>query len=219
MGELVNTEERETFPFISDKDVLYYSSDGKLGLGGLDIFKAILDKKGDVMTVRNMKRPINSSSDDFGFIVNNKMSLGLMSSNRDGDLGSSSDEIYKLDIVENPIIKGQLTALEIEDVLEDKVMYLRDAKGTKLDSLSLRDDGKFAFQDEVEEGGDYILTIDKSEDFKGIEKVKVEGEPKKVSAYVASKDCPDNNLNCVLKLKEIYFDVNKSYIKKMLRLS
>ena len=68
MGSEINTEERETFPFISDNNTLFFSSDGHVGLGGLDIFK-VSDNDLDHKEIINLGLPINSNQDDFGFIV------------------------------------------------------------------------------------------------------------------------------------------------------
>jgi len=67
LGPNVNTSERESFPFVSDDNKLYYASNGKLGLGGLDIFVSEITEDGDYKEAINMGKPINSPMDDFGF--------------------------------------------------------------------------------------------------------------------------------------------------------
>ncbi|WP_108807847.1 PD40 domain-containing protein [Aquimarina spinulae] len=91
LGDLINTSGRETFPYISDKGKLFFASDGHKGLGGLDIFMAILNKEG-VAEVYNLGKPINSPKDDFTFIINEESKTGYFASNRKG--GKGDDDIY-----------------------------------------------------------------------------------------------------------------------------
>lgn len=70
LGNLINTEGRESFPFVSDDGLLYFASDGHLGLGVLDVFVAAIKDKGELGEVFNLGRPINSNKDDFNFIIN-----------------------------------------------------------------------------------------------------------------------------------------------------
>ncbi|MCH2021045.1 MAG: OmpA family protein [Saprospiraceae bacterium] len=98
MGNKINTSGNDVFPFL-DKDTLYYSSDGHPGMGGLDIFRA--EKKHQKWQLpENLRAPLNSGGDDFGFIIDktsnvseNVIQLGYFSSNREG--GQGSDDIYK----------------------------------------------------------------------------------------------------------------------------
>ena len=71
LGPKVNTEFRESFPFIDDNDLLYFSSDGRIGLGGFDVFKTELNRRGFPSQAENLAEPINSPFDDFGFVYNN----------------------------------------------------------------------------------------------------------------------------------------------------
>ncbi len=92
LGADINTAGNDVFPFIHDDGTLYFSSDGHLGMGGLDIFKA--EKKGDDKwaNVTNMKSPINTAGDDFAIIFEGKKERGYLSSNREGTKGA--DDIW-----------------------------------------------------------------------------------------------------------------------------
>ncbi|TCO09343.1 OmpA family protein [Natronoflexus pectinivorans] len=92
LGPEVNTFGNEVFPFISQDDVLYFSSDGHIGFGGLDVFKAA-NVNGNWRNVENMMQPMNSSFDDFAFVINpDNPSHGFFSTNRRGD--GDNDELY-----------------------------------------------------------------------------------------------------------------------------
>ncbi|WP_435135810.1 OmpA family protein [Formosa sp. A9] len=81
LGPEVNTPAKEVFPFIGDNHILYFASNGKQGLGGLDIFKIDLSKKGSAI---NLGLGINSKSDDFGLFLNSGLQVGYFASNRSG---------------------------------------------------------------------------------------------------------------------------------------
>lgn len=93
LGAKVNTEANESFPFVTDENVLFFSSNGKTGFGGLDVFMMDLNKGTDPI---NVGEPVNTSKDDFAFTFNSAKKVGFFSSNRDG-----VDNIYKADPVCN----------------------------------------------------------------------------------------------------------------------
>lgn len=90
LGTLINTEGRETFPFIQGNH-LYFASDGHAGMGGLDIFVSEILPDGTFSKPENLGDKINSTSDDFAFFMQND-SLGYLSSNRIG--GQGNDDLY-----------------------------------------------------------------------------------------------------------------------------
>ena len=93
LGAKVNTEANESFPFVTDENVLFFSSNGKTGFGGLDVFMMDLNKGTNPI---NVGEPVNTSKDDFAFTFNSAKKVGFFSSNRDG-----VDNIYKADPVCN----------------------------------------------------------------------------------------------------------------------
>ncbi|MCX6231260.1 MAG: OmpA family protein [Bacteroidetes bacterium] len=102
LGDKVNTEGDELFPFIGGKDGLFiFSSNGHYGLGGLDIFMCNIDASGVVTNVHNAGYPLNTQFDDFGAILNDSLTNGYFSSNRDG--GKGNDDIYAFDF-HKPIV-------------------------------------------------------------------------------------------------------------------
>lgn len=93
LGQKINTESQEMFPYISSTNTLYFSSNGHLGLGGMDVFYTKL-VDGRVGPVRNVGVPINSNADDFAFSIDEATEDGFVSSNRAG--GQGSDDIYQI---------------------------------------------------------------------------------------------------------------------------
>jgi len=90
LGATINTNGNEIFPFIQNDTILYFASDGHIGVGGLDIFQSnFIDEKWT--KPENLGYPVNSSRDDFGFIIDNKNKEGFFSSNR----SNNTDKIYR----------------------------------------------------------------------------------------------------------------------------
>lgn len=90
LGEEINTVGNEAYPFLTKDGVLYFSSDGLLGLGSYDIFESKLKSNGAFETPVNLRSPVNSSYNDFGIWVNEDNSLGYFSSNRPAEFGQSN---------------------------------------------------------------------------------------------------------------------------------
>lgn len=87
LGADINTAGNDDYPFITDDGVLYFSSAGYPGMGGLDIYKAEKTGEGQWGNVTNMKYPINSPGDDFGIVFEGSKEKGFFSSNREGTKG------------------------------------------------------------------------------------------------------------------------------------
>ncbi|WP_092980114.1 OmpA family protein [Robiginitalea myxolifaciens] len=116
LGPKINTAGRETFPFISSDSILYFSSEGHPGLGGLDVFAtklAYLPYSGKVL---NVGRPINSPADDFTYIIQGDTRIGYFASSRAD--GEGSDDIYSF--VENRPLNFECIQL-ITGTVRDKV--------------------------------------------------------------------------------------------------
>ena len=117
LGELVNTKGKEMFPFALNDSVLYFSSDRLIGIGGLDIYKAII-RDGQVISVENLNAPINSEKDDFGFYLEDAKSFkGYFSSNREG--GKGGDDIYYFQRTE-----FKINALVVDSVTYDPLSFV-----------------------------------------------------------------------------------------------
>ncbi len=107
LGPKVNTAGDELFPFISEDDKLFFSSNGHGGFGGLDIFRA--EKIGRIYSnVTSLGCEINSGADDFGIFLTESEDdsveiKGYFSSNRVGGMGN--DDIYSFERRLPPFVK------------------------------------------------------------------------------------------------------------------
>jgi outer membrane protein OmpA-like peptidoglycan-associated protein len=91
LGGSINTVGKELFPSVDSNGTLYFASNGHMGLGGLDVFKAAA-QNGGFGAVENLGTGANSAGDDFAFIFNPETESGFVSSNREG--GKGMDDIY-----------------------------------------------------------------------------------------------------------------------------
>lgn len=124
LGPAINTEGRETFPFISGDNELYFASDGRPGLGGLDIFVAKIKEDSSFDMVQNIGEPVNTRFDDFAYTIDKDTRRGFFSSNKDG--GKGSDDIYKFTETRKLNCEKKLFGI-ITDSKTDQVLF-----GTKV---------------------------------------------------------------------------------------
>lgn len=142
LGSDVNTEGRESFPFIDDDGKLFFSSDGHLGLGGLDVFYTSLND-GSYVTPENLGAPINSSKDDFAFSYFNQVDRGYVSSNR-GD-NPLDDNIYQVQLIKpldetNFIVK--VTNADTDEPLSNVEVIIYDDEDNQISSLKTNANGE-----------------------------------------------------------------------------
>ncbi len=147
LGTTINTEGKETFPFFTDEDELYFASDGHQGLGGLDIFVSKMDADGNFKAPINVGAPANSPQDDFAYLINTKTRKGFLSSNRDG--GNGYDDIYKFletrKLICEQELSGIVTDLETGEILPGTKVTLMDDKFNKLKEVVSDDKGFYDF--------------------------------------------------------------------------
>jgi len=155
LGTGINTEGNEMFPYYNESlNELYFSSNGHGGLGGLDIYRQSLSSNSEPS---NLRYPINTKADDFGFIVAPNGQSGYFSSNRKG--GKGDDDIYHFS-VQNEILDVLVYDKKTGDALSSARIELHE--GSKLAALSKTNPGGEAmFQ--VNPKKNYILKVFKAD--------------------------------------------------------
>ena len=156
LGKEINTEGNEMFPFIHPDGYLFFSSNGRPGLGGLDIFVTKLTN-GQAGEVQNLMAPVNSNFDDFAFILTDDFKRGYFSSDRVS--GKGTDDIYGFDMV-NPFFTSRLlvgTAVNKKDgsLLAGTEVTLTDNNGNVVEKITTKDDGAYSF--EIDPDKKYVL--------------------------------------------------------------
>lgn len=157
LGDEINTSGNEVFPFIHADGSLYFSSDGHVGMGGLDIFKATFDVDNNLRSVDNMKSPINSSNDDFGIIFEDNEEKGYLSSNR---VGSKGDDIYQFNLPKlNLTLSGVITDFKTKEIISGAMIKIIGSDGSSSQTFT-DNSGRYTFDNNIiNENISYDLTI------------------------------------------------------------
>ena len=159
LGNTINTEGRETFPFLSATGELYFASDGHLGLGGLDVFVSKKNEDASFSKPINLGNPINTAYDDFAYVLNSETRVGYFSSNRPG--GKGSDDLYTF--LENKSVYGQASVFSgtLQDALfgtpiANAVVSLFDDSKKMVDKTTTNANGEFVFNNNYTALGWYL---------------------------------------------------------------
>ncbi|MBE9576718.1 OmpA family protein [Flavobacterium proteolyticum] len=211
LGPTINTEGRETFPFVDTDNNLFFASDGHPGLGGLDIFEAKANKNSFEKPV-NVGKPLNSPMDDFGYITN-KDGLGFFSSNRDG--GTGFDDIYTFTLCTHTLT-GIISDIDTKAILTNAKVILFDDKMNKISETISSDKGAYSFK--IECNKKYYVRASK-EEYETTEKsfgpVTKTGESK-LDIELKRNIFPvevGTDLAKILDVSIIYFDLDKWNIR------
>lgn len=193
LGNKINTEGQEMFPFIDSENRLFFSSDGHPGLGGLDVYVAMLGEEGAVKKVHNLGLPINSRYDDFAFTLSEDLQFGYLSSNRSG--GEGNDDIYSLSSL-RPLSFGVTvrgtTKDKQENVVPFAMVYLKDGAGAIIDSVESDGNGAYSFVTEFDKN--YGLLGTKSDYFEGTNGASTHTDKTEVIADVVLEKDPGLSL-------------------------
>ncbi len=200
MGEEINTPGNEVFPYVHPDGTLYFSSDGRIGLGGLDIFKAKKDELGS-WVIENLKSPINSFEDDFGIVFEAEMERGFFSSSRKG---RGNDEIYSfvlppLEFAANGVVRDDRT----NQLLQGAKVTAVGSDGITVESTT-KEDGAFRFM--LKPSTDYVFIAGKQGYLRGKARESTKGLDQSrefdVTIYLASTEQ-------VIELPNIFYDFAK----------
>ena len=200
LGPDINTSGDELFPYSREDGSLYFASDGHIGMGGLDIFKAVHQPDGSWI-VQNMKSPINSFADDFGISFENNSEKGVFSSSRKirGD-----DELYSFEL---PPLRFNVTGLVKDEKtgapVAGSVVQLIASDGSNLQAQTGEGgDFRFALKQDV----DYIFLASKRGYLNGKERETTKGQEKSrdfmVTILLTATDSP-------IELPNIFYDFGK----------
>lgn len=187
LGPEINTSGNEVFPYIRKDGTLYFSSDGHIGFGGLDIFSAskIENKFTDV---KNLGAPLNSFTDDFGIIFNDDFTTGYFSSDRNG--GKGSDDIYSFVALNKYLtVQGKiLLSKNINDPARNADVMLMTEDGKVLKVNTTDNNGFFKFEN-LDPDGKYMVKIDETDpQFKDKKKYYMADENNKIIRVTVIND-------------------------------
>ena len=211
LGGIVNTEGNEGFPFINSDDVLYFSSDGHVGLGLMDVFATVKSENNEIVNVINLGEPINSKKDDFGYFLDSEGFKGYVSSNRKG--GKGGDDIYAFTRIPPLTLKGQIFDAVNNEPVEGAKIALTRENGEEIAYFVTGVDGAYT----------HLIPRDEKFLLKG-SKEKYQEASEKFSSFGLEKEkeiivdlniglAPIENVVILADLEIIYFDLDKSNIR------
>ncbi|WP_316803144.1 OmpA family protein [Pedobacter nototheniae] len=207
--EEINTEGNERSPAFDAKNNLFFASDGRVGMGGLDIFRALRNGSG-IGQIENLGYPFNSPHDDFGFSLNEIDGIAYLSSNRNGGVGS--DDIYAID-------RNMILAFKLEGRVYDKktnqpingaIVTLAKVNGGE---LKVETDENGAYQFNLAKDAEYNVSAEKTAYRSDIENLATIG-------LTSSQILQQNlyleaiELNKGIRLENIYYDFDKWNIRE-----
>ncbi len=219
LGATINTESRETFPFVTTEDILYFSSDGHPGLGGLDIFGTKISNDARSRRVLNVGEPANSKMDDFTFVITEDTKKGYFASNRRGGMGA--DDIYSF-VETRPLVFecAQPITGTVRDKISNQVLVGATVK-------VINENNQEVLSAITDNDGNYSLTCDcnqgnfvraqtqgyvPSEEYLGVS----DGKPRIMDFYLEREKVTagfGDDLAKLLQLSTIYFDFDKFNIR------
>ncbi len=231
LNNKINTEGRESFPFITKSNTLIFASNGHPGLGGLDLYSYDLtDPKAEVISLGSV---INSAYDDFGLAFDSTGTKGFYSSNKPS--GNGDDDIYSFDVKELPkpavievpnlAIKGAIKDDVTNEALPNVNLVLVDKENKEIARSKTDENGAYTFN-QLTPNTDYEIKVNKFD--KVVRTIPVSVADKNVDTPTISVNknlvIPKVDISKVttktgvdvataLKIDQIYFDSNKYDIR------
>ena len=207
LGPAVNTAGREMFPFVSKDNTLYFSSDGYINLGLLDIYSSNI-LNGDNSDPINLGAPYNSGYDDFAYMVDSETNQGYFSSNRPG--GQGNDDIYSFSAYPcKELIQGTVRDLKTNSVLPMATVRLIDEAGKVIEQVSTDANGQYTL--EADCNGDFVIIGSKND-------YREDQKSLSTSSTNQKRHTVDLNLEPLIVenqivLNPIFFDFDKANIR------
>lgn len=202
----INTIDNELYPSVDAKGNLYFSSNGMIGMGGLDIFKATFNEDDSSWKVENMKYPINSSSDDFRIIFNGEEKNGYLSSTR--NIYTSDDIFY---FWEPPLvltITGKVYNDKNNAPLLGVTVKMTGSNGSSVETTTAAD-GSFNF--DLSEKTDYYFEATKTGYLKGTATETTKGLEENTALTTEIYIIPDNES---IQIENIFYALNDTTLRE-----
>ena len=209
LGASINTSGREGFTFIAKDSTMYFSSDGYMNLGLVDIFKSNLLKDSNAKP-ENLGAPFNSGHDDFALYIDSETETGYFSSNRPG--GKGNDDIYTFSAYEcKQIVKGIVRDKNTNEPLANATVELVNESGKIINNVTTNELGEYSFEVDCEKN--YSVRGSKpdyDDDVQSFTTTAVNNFVHEVDLYL---DCPMCGVPCEIVINPIFFDFDKWNIR------
>ncbi|HET8855322.1 MAG TPA: OmpA family protein [Salinimicrobium sp.] len=205
LGELVNTPGNEVFPFVSENNQLYFSSDGHRGYGLLDVFVIDLE---NMSQAENLGSAVNSNLDDFAFTLTGEGD-GYVSSNRKGQ---GSDDIYMVEVIEPIVVRGVVTDSINNKPIANATVRLMDPENESQIAF-LETDSLGRYQTEVKRGIIYPINAKHIEYETKSGQINTNNTADLSELVYDFELAPIRDVEYLAEINKIYFDFDEHTIR------
>jgi outer membrane protein OmpA-like peptidoglycan-associated protein/tetratricopeptide (TPR) repeat protein len=208
LGPSINTPGREMFPFIAKDSTMYFSSDGFVNLGLLDIYKTNI-LKDSAAKPENLGAPFNSGADDFAFYIDSNTDSGYFSSNRAG--GKGNDDIYTFSAYEcKQLVKGIVRDKDTNEPIASATVELINEAGKITNTVTTNENGEYTIEVECEKN--YSVRGSKpdyEDDVQSFSTTAINGQEQTVDLFLKNLLA----IPCEIVINPIFFDFDKWNIR------
>ena len=217
LGPAINTPGDDAAPFIhSDGRTLYFASNGRVGMGGYDLYYATLQPDGSWSEPRNMGYPINSPADEINIFINASGTMAYISSDKDGGYGGLDLYSFVLDdaLRPNPVtyIKGYVRDAFTGDPLAARLEMV-DLNTKQLLASTTSDAQTGSYLACVHTGSNVLLNVSHPDYPFYSENFQVEKSYDELSPYMKDILLQPTDVGTVVTLKNVFFDFDRTELK------
>jgi hypothetical protein len=216
LGNVVNTPGDEMSPFIHfDGRTLYFASDGRPGMGGLDIFMTRMKDDTTWTEPQNLGYPINTYSDDMGLVIDASGQKAYFSSRRDNKNGK---DIFSFNLDEsmrpNPVsyLKGKVTDKETGKLLKANYELINLSTDRVTIKSSTDDQGNFLVC--LPSGFNYGINVSRSGYLFYSESFMFEGQHTVIEPLIKRINLSPAKVGEKMLLSNVFYEIDSWELKK-----
>ncbi len=217
LGPAINTPGDDAAPFIhSDGRTLYFASNGRVGMGGYDLYYTTLQPDGSWSEPKNMGYPINSPADEINIFINAMGTMAYVASDKDGGFGGLDLYSFVLDdqLRPNPVtyIKGHVRDAFTGDPLAARIEMI-DLNTKQLMTSTTSDAQTGSYLACIHTGGNVLLNVSHPDYPFYSENFQIEKSYTELSPYLKEIRLQPTDVGTVVTLKNVFFDFDKAELK------
>ena len=217
LGPSINTPGDDAAPFIhSDGRTLYFASNGRVGMGGYDLYYSTLQADGTWSEPVNMGYPINSPADEINIFINASGTVAYIASDKDGGYGGLDLYSFELDdqLRPNPVtyIKGHVKDAFSGEPLAARIEMV-DLNTKQLLTSTTSDPQTGSYLACVHTGGNILLNVSHPDYPFYSENFQVEKTYTELSPFLKDISLQPTDVGTVVTLKNVFFDFDKTELK------
>ena len=217
LGPIINTPGDDAAPFIhSDGRTLYFASNGRVGMGGYDLYYTTLQPDGSWSEPKNMGYPINTPADEINVFINAMGTMAYVASDKDGGFGGLDLYSFELDdqLRPNPVtyIKGHVRDAFTGDPLAAKIEMI-DLNTKQLLTSTSSDAQTGSYLACIHTGGNVLLNVSHPDYPFYSENFQLEKTYTELSPFLKDIALQPTDVGTVVTLKNVFFDFDKVELK------